>query len=83
MRQEQGADHACRAAEAKLPVPREHEYIRNGTLCFVRRAERSTTRGWAAEGLVGLDDLDGAEAWEWPAGEEHLDRDVGLDVGPG
>src|SRR2546423_14628248 len=33
--------------------------------------------------LGGLDDLDGAEAWKWTVYEEHLDRDVGLDMSLG
>ena len=33
--------------------------------------------------LFGIDDFDGAEPVEWSVDEEHLDGDVGLDVGLG
>jgi hypothetical protein len=36
-------------------------------------------RGWV--GLFGLDEFDCAEPFEWPVHEEHLERQVGLDVG--
>ena len=48
--------------------------------CAYRRAEPILDRQLCLVALLGLGDLDCAEAFEWAVDEEDLHRDVGLDV---